>query len=60
MNMSDRGRKHVCPECTGKYYDLNKEVVTCPVCGAKPTVPKVRRPALPVKSAGRPTSWRYR
>ncbi len=36
MNTSDRGLKHVCPECATKYYDLRKEVVACPRCGAKP------------------------
>ncbi len=25
MNTSDRGLKHVCPECATKYYDLKKE-----------------------------------
>jgi hypothetical protein len=25
MNRSERGRKHVCPECECKYYDLKKE-----------------------------------
>ncbi len=38
MNTSDRGLKHVCPECATKYYDLRKEVVACPRCGAKPIV----------------------
>jgi len=60
MNNSDRGRKHVCLECTGKYYDLNREVVTCPICGAKPPAPEVRRAAQPAKPAGRATFWRYR
>ncbi len=36
MNTSDRGLKHVCPECATKYYDLKKKVVACPRCGAKP------------------------
>jgi uncharacterized protein (TIGR02300 family) len=45
MDKSDRGSKHICPECTIKYYDLKKEVVLCPKCGAKPAVPKVSRAA---------------
>ncbi len=36
MNTSDHGLKHVCPECATKYYDLKREVVACPRCGAKP------------------------
>ncbi len=36
MNTSARGLKHVCPECATKYYDLKREAVTCPRCGAKP------------------------
>ncbi len=42
MNTSDRGLKHVCPECATKYYDLRKEVVTCPKCSAKPPAAKLR------------------
>ncbi len=48
MNTSDRGLKHVCPECATKYYDLRKEVVACPRCGAKPPAaiaPKAKQPA---------------
>ena len=45
MNTSDRGLKHVCPECATKYYDLKKEVVACPKCGAKPLAAKVPQPA---------------
>ena len=53
MNASDRGLKHLCPECTTKYYDLNKSVVACPKCGAKPAPAKVRRAAAPAKKTGR-------
>lgn len=53
MNASDRGRKHLCPECECKYYDLKKPVVTCPKCGAKPLAPKMARSAQPVKKSPR-------
>ena len=43
MNRSDRGRKHVCPECETKYYDLKKKTVACPRCGAKPAPEKLPR-----------------
>ncbi len=47
MKRSERGRKHVCPECECKYYDLAKKVAVCPRCGAKP-------PAAKLVSSGRP------
>ncbi len=60
MNTSDRGLKHVCPECATKYYDLRREVVACPKCGAKPLAainPKAKQPAV---KTGRTTVGRYR
>ncbi len=59
MNPSDRGLKHVCPECATKYYDLRKEVVACPRCGAKPLALKVRKAAQPARKTGRTTFGRY-
>jgi len=59
MNTSDRGLKHVCPECEIKYYDLKKEVVVCPKCGAKPTIAKVLMSARPAKKIGRTAFGRY-
>ena len=59
MNTSDRGLKHVCPECATKYYDPRKEVVACPTCGAKPLVGKVPKTAPPVGKTGRTASGRY-
>jgi uncharacterized protein (TIGR02300 family) len=59
MNPSDRGAKHVCPECQCKYYDLRSEVVVCPKCGAKPLPAKVRKAANTSKEAGRTKFWRY-
>ena len=49
MNNSDRGKKHICPECASKYYDLKKEVVACPTCGAKPLVRKTSPATEPTK-----------
>ncbi len=59
MNTSDRGLKHVCPECATKYYDLRKEVVACPRCGAKPLALKVRKAAQPAKKTGPKAFGRY-
>ncbi len=56
MKTSDRGMKHVCPKCATKYYDLRKEVVACPKCGAKP-LPKTTQPA---RKIGRTASGGYR
>ncbi len=56
MSTSDRGLKHVCPECATKYYDLRKAVVLCPRCGSKPLVAKVPKAASPAKKVGR-TAW---
>ncbi len=59
MNTSDRGLKHVCPECATKYYDLRKEVVACPRCGAKPLAKKVPKAAQPARKTDRTTFGRY-
>ena len=59
MNTSDRGSKHVCPKCTGKYYDLGKVLVACPLCGAKPPAAKVPKAAAPARKMGRSTFGRY-
>ena len=59
MNASDRGLKHVCPECTTKYYDLRNEIVACPGCGAKPLAVKARKAGQPARKTGHSTFWRY-
>ena len=28
------GEKRICLECSTKYYDLNRDPITCPKCGA--------------------------
>ena len=58
MNTSDRGLKRVCPECTTKYYDLKKEVVACPRCGAKPLAAKAPKATQPARKTGRTIVWR--
>ena len=49
MNASDRGRKHLCPECECKYYDLKKPTIACPRCGAKPAAAKPLKAARSAK-----------
>ncbi|WP_193369164.1 FYDLN acid domain-containing protein [Pelagibius marinus] len=51
MERSERGRKHLCPDCECKYYDLNKKTVTCPKCGAKPAPQKLPRSGRPVRAS---------
>ncbi|MEM8627577.1 MAG: TIGR02300 family protein [Pseudomonadota bacterium] len=29
----ERGTKQVCPACNGKFYDLNRDSIPCPICG---------------------------
>lgn len=30
-----RGTKRVCPSCGSKFYDLNRDPASCPICGAE-------------------------
>ena len=60
MNTSDRGLKHVCPECATKYYDLKNKVVACPKCGAKPLAAINPKAKQLVRETGRTTVGRYR
>jgi len=53
MDAADRGSRHICPDCATKYYDLNKAVVACPKCGAKPPAPKFVRSGRPPSTAPR-------
>ena len=60
MNTLERGSKHLCPDCSTKYYDLMKTNFTCPNCGAKPPAAKVRRTPSTAKTAKTKTFMRYR
>lgn len=35
MDRVERGRKHSCPDCAAKFYDLGRQGAACPKCGAK-------------------------
>jgi hypothetical protein len=59
MNKIDRGLKHVCPKCTTRYFDLNKEVVTCPKCGAEPPQTKLPRATPRPAKTSRTVFGRY-
>lgn len=34
MAKAELGTKRLCPNCGVKYYDLNRDPITCPKCGA--------------------------
>ena len=34
MAKPELGEKRVCPSCGAKYYDLNRDPILCPKCGA--------------------------
>ena len=34
MARPELGTKRVCADCGAKYYDLNRDPITCPKCGA--------------------------
>ena len=36
--MSSRGKKRICASCRAKFYDLNKDPIICPKCGAVHTL----------------------
>lgn len=59
MKASERGQKHICPECATRYYDLKKKVVACPRCGAEPSLPKLPRATQAPKSTSRLTFGRF-
>jgi uncharacterized protein (TIGR02300 family) len=38
MPKEEWGLKRVCPSCTSRFYDLRRDPMTCPSCGATFTV----------------------
>jgi hypothetical protein len=57
-----RGTKRVCPACEVRFYDLAREVIVCPSCGALYTPPS---PPVAEPDAGTPpitgkSRWRGR
>jgi hypothetical protein len=48
MVAAKHGAKHVCSDCTCKYYDLGIKNAVCPKCGGQPvmeSLPRGRQPA---------------
>jgi uncharacterized protein (TIGR02300 family) len=48
MSKSSWGRKHLCLQCQTPFYDLRREPIACPKCGA------AHQPVMLLKSDGRP------
>ena len=50
MAKPELGTKRLCPSCSTKYYDLNKDPILCPKCGTPFTVAALalRAKAAPV------------
>ncbi len=44
MARPELGTKRICLDCNAKYYDLNRDPITCPKCG---TIFEVAKPAAP-------------
>ncbi len=38
MPKEEWGTKRLCPHCGSRFYDLQKDPMTCPVCGSEFTV----------------------
>jgi len=48
------GTKRLCASCGAKFYDLNKDPIHCPKCGAVYEVVVATRPVWPAPVAPRP------
>jgi uncharacterized protein (TIGR02300 family) len=46
-----RGTKRVCQSCGNKFYDLNRDPITCPICHAVFQNQEVRPKAVPAGNA---------
>jgi uncharacterized protein (TIGR02300 family) len=57
-----RGTKRVCPECEVRFYDLGRETIFCPSCGASYTPPSRpdADPGVRAAHLGGTTGWRGR
>lgn len=59
MTASQRGSKHVCSDCAGKYYDLGKVGATCPKCGGQPIERQLPSSGRPARKSLRRASGQY-
>ena len=54
MANPELGTKRLCGSCGAKFYDLNKDPIHCPKCGAVYEVVVATRPVRPAAPAPRP------
>ena len=40
MEISLRGKKHICSNCNTKFFDFNKEKIICPNCKTEVVIKK--------------------
>ncbi len=48
------GMRHVCHNCGGSFYDMNKPQALCPKCGAKQAKEKAKRKTASVATRSKP------
>lgn len=46
MARPELGTKRICLDCNAKYYDLNRDPITCPKCGTIFEVAKLAAPEV--------------
>ena len=57
MSKLEWGKKHICSDCSTKFYDMNKPTPECPNCGSQVLIsrkPRVGRPPLSQKKPEKP------
>ncbi|QDG74636.1 TIGR02300 family protein [Labrenzia sp. PHM005] len=54
MAKPELGTKRLCPGCGAKYYDLNRDPITCPKCGTIFEAVMTSRAAKAAKAAEKP------
>ena len=57
MSKLEWGKKHICSDCSTKFYDMNKPTPECPNCGSQVLIsrkPRVGRPPLSQKIPEKP------
>lgn len=51
MAKSDLGKKHLCPSCDSRFYDLSRKTAKCPKCGTETEPPKPNKTRRGVRAA---------
>lgn len=51
MAKPEWGEKHRCTSCGKPFYDMQRDPITCPSCGAEHVPEKLLKPAKPAPAA---------